>query len=171
MNASDRERFAKAMARVMSIYKDTLTSEQLDVWFGVLLPYEIQAIREALNFHVSDPEKGSYPPRPADIIKHLKFSVPRARRDKNRDFIREQNERIYEYEKKITQATGDMTLGLKTPEEGREAIQNALNGIRQIKDQPEYQKYLSGFKPKAESMPDVIISKINETGLLDKKCD
>lgn len=45
------------------------------LWFGALQRFELQDIRAAFSRHVGDPDRGQFPPRPADIVRQIDGST------------------------------------------------------------------------------------------------
>ncbi len=72
MQTEDRSRFASAIHGTFEIYSVKQVSEQLmDIWWATLKPYDIADVCRALTQHISDPERGQFPPKPADVIRFL----------------------------------------------------------------------------------------------------
>ena len=72
MQAEDRSRFASAIHGTFEIYSTKPVSEQLmDIWWATLKPYDIADVCRALTKHISDPERGQFQPKPADVIRFL----------------------------------------------------------------------------------------------------
>lgn len=72
MQTEDRTRFASAIHGTFEIYSVKQVSEQLmDIWWATLKPYDIADVCRALTKHISDPERGQFPPKPADVIRFL----------------------------------------------------------------------------------------------------
>ena len=72
MQTEDRSRFASAIHGTFEIYSPKPVSEQLmDIWWATLKPYDIADVCRALTKHISDPERGQFPPKPADVIRFL----------------------------------------------------------------------------------------------------
>ena len=72
MQTEDRTRFASAIHGTFEIYSTKPVSEQLmDIWWATLKPYDIADVCRALTKHISDPERGQYAPKPADVIRFL----------------------------------------------------------------------------------------------------
>jgi hypothetical protein len=72
MQTEDRSRFASAIHGTFEIYSPKPVSEQLmDIWWATLKPYDIADVCRALTKHISDPERGQYQPKPADVIRFL----------------------------------------------------------------------------------------------------
>ena len=72
MQSNDRSRFASAIHGTFEIYSVKQVSEQLmDIWWATLKPYDIADVCRALTKHISDPERGQFAPKPADVIRFL----------------------------------------------------------------------------------------------------
>lgn len=72
MNNQDRSRFASAIHGTFEVYSPKPVSEQLmTIWWASLKPYGIDDVCQALTKHISDPERGQFPPKPADVIRFL----------------------------------------------------------------------------------------------------
>lgn len=68
---SERERFSKAIFGTFEIYSKEVSAGLVKVWWTSLKPYSIDDVCSALTKHISDPDRGQYPPKPADIIRFL----------------------------------------------------------------------------------------------------
>lgn len=51
--------------------KPELQRESLAMWFMALQRFELSEVRAALSRHVGDPDRGQFPPRPADIVRQI----------------------------------------------------------------------------------------------------
>ena len=79
MQTEDRSRFASAIHGTFEIYSVKQVSEQLmDIWWATLKPYDIADVCRALTQYISDPERGQYPPKPADIVRFFEVSEKQA---------------------------------------------------------------------------------------------
>lgn len=134
MTPEDKPDFAKMMARLFAVYQAELTTQTLDIWWGILFECDLQDIREAMNAHVADPDGGRFVPRPAHIVNRmehsqkLKLAAVRALRDEMMDMIRVHDDAIY-------RADNDLKLGLideRTCFERREAAKSAMSNIRRM---------------------------------------
>jgi hypothetical protein len=76
MNAQDRTRFATAIHGTFEIYSPKPVSDLLmNIWWSALKPYGIDDVCNALTKHISDPERGQYQPKPADVLRFLTASA------------------------------------------------------------------------------------------------
>ncbi|MFZ4792428.1 MAG: hypothetical protein ACOYMW_16335 [Candidatus Competibacteraceae bacterium] len=72
MKSTDKPAFALALTGcLVEIYDKAVSPALLEVWCNALLPYELADVHAALTAHISDPQRGQFPPKPADIIRHL----------------------------------------------------------------------------------------------------
>lgn len=65
------EDFRDGINGVMAFYGKTVSQFALDVWWSALKAYDLTAITDAFNRHLASPDVGSYPPKPADIVRML----------------------------------------------------------------------------------------------------
>lgn len=69
---TDQKDFSALLAGCMeSIYDRAVTPAMLQVWFVALAQYPLDEIRAAFGRHITDPDQGQYPPKPADIVRML----------------------------------------------------------------------------------------------------
>lgn len=71
LQAKDSTAFAGMLAAVAAIYGRELTPEVTAIYFSALAPYDLAAVRVALDRHVKNPDSGQYMPKPADLIRML----------------------------------------------------------------------------------------------------
>lgn len=75
MTLSDFERFRDGIAGVMSFYGKEISHFALDVWWNALKGFDLDAVVDAFNRHVCNPDSGQFAPKPADIIRLLQGST------------------------------------------------------------------------------------------------
>jgi hypothetical protein len=71
MKADDAQALSDMLTDCYAIYLRDFSPQLLVVWFEALREYELADISHALTLHVRNPDAGQYPPKPADITKHL----------------------------------------------------------------------------------------------------
>lgn len=71
MNPEDRSEFAHLIADALAFYGQEISQFGLSVWWQACQPFELQAVRRALGRHAMDPERGMFPPKPADVVRQL----------------------------------------------------------------------------------------------------
>ncbi len=76
MTDSDREEFAALILGVSEILdRKPMSETALAVYWETLRGYDIASIKAAARRHVEDPECGTWMPKPADLIRHLRRPV------------------------------------------------------------------------------------------------
>lgn len=69
MNATDKPAFAACIVGCLQeVYEKSVTANMLSVWFAALQTYPMEAVQSAIQNHITDPERGRFAPKPADII-------------------------------------------------------------------------------------------------------
>ena len=71
MQPEDFDNFARVLDAAYSLHSKSLTSDARSLFFGALGKYSLAEVRKAFSAHISDPQRGQYPPKPADLIAHL----------------------------------------------------------------------------------------------------
>ena len=76
MNATDKSAFATSIVGCLQeVYEKSVTSNTLSVWFAALQAYPLEAVQAAIQNHITDPERGRFAPKPADIIGRIVETV------------------------------------------------------------------------------------------------
>lgn len=71
MKAEDFDNFRAGVSGVYGFYGKEVSSFALDIWWTALNGFELDAVKQAFNLHVVNPDTGQFPPKPADIVKML----------------------------------------------------------------------------------------------------
>lgn len=71
MKPQDRAAFAAYMTDVLAFHKQDATKFALNVWWQACQPFDIEQVQKALSAHTMDPDRGQFPPMPADIVRRL----------------------------------------------------------------------------------------------------
>lgn len=71
MNDNEMEQFAEVWTAAYAVYGRTVSLPMLDVVFSALSSYSLRDIRTGLSGHIKNPDTGQFPPKPADVIKHI----------------------------------------------------------------------------------------------------
>ena len=71
MTSTDFEAFSALLADVMAFYRRDAGAFALEVWWQACRSYSMPSLRAAFSAHARDPERGSFAPMPADIVRHL----------------------------------------------------------------------------------------------------
>ena len=75
MQTEQFQKFHDGISGVMSFYGKGVSTFQLDVWWNALKGYELDAVSDAFNRHLANPDVGQFAPKPADIIRMLQGST------------------------------------------------------------------------------------------------
>jgi hypothetical protein len=157
MQVEDFDKFHEGVAGVMGFYGKTLSSFALDIWWSALKAYDLPTIVTAFNRHVTNPDAGQFPPKPADLIRMLQGStqdaamrawakVDRALREKGTyvDVVFD-DPLIHRV---IHDMGGWIAIGYKTEDEwpfvARE-FENRYRGFKGRNEQPDYPAKLIGL--------------------------
>lgn len=76
MLTSEKSEFGRELARAMSFYERGLKASQLDLWFDLMASYTLADSLAALRAHMSDPKRGQFAPKPADLIALIQSAQP-----------------------------------------------------------------------------------------------
>lgn len=71
MQPGDAQAFQSLMTQVLAFYRQDASEFALSVWWEACNNADLEQVRKALNAHAIHPEKGQFPPRPADIVREL----------------------------------------------------------------------------------------------------
>ena len=71
MNASDKKAFGEMLANVYSFYRQDSSVFANGIWWEAMKPFDLGAVKEALNRHCVNPDTGQYLPKPADVVRML----------------------------------------------------------------------------------------------------
>jgi len=71
MQLSDRERFSVLLADVLAFYGQEANPFSASVWWAACEAFSFEQVSRALSRHATDPERGQFPPKPADIVRQL----------------------------------------------------------------------------------------------------
>lgn len=73
MRDADTAPFVAMLRDVFGLYPQAraLSDGQVAVFFRALAAYSLQQVRAALDAHVRDPERGRWPPVPADVVAQI----------------------------------------------------------------------------------------------------
>ena len=68
MREADKQEFGSIWKAAWELHGRTVTTGMLQIAFQALMQFEIDEVKAALTKHIRDPERGQFPPKPADII-------------------------------------------------------------------------------------------------------
>ncbi len=71
MNQSDQARFAALLTDVLAFYGQAVSGFALSVWWEACKGFEYEAVQRALSRHATDPERGMFAPKPADVVRQV----------------------------------------------------------------------------------------------------
>lgn len=71
MNKNDYPEFAERLSKVMAYYRQPCSDFVIDVFWEGCKPFTFEEVCRALNFHATDPDKGQFSPKVADIVRIL----------------------------------------------------------------------------------------------------
>lgn len=71
MQPSDRTEFAQLITDVLAYYRQDASRFVLDLWWNACQGVEMQQVQQALQKHCTDPERGQFAPKVADIAAAL----------------------------------------------------------------------------------------------------
>ena len=68
MKDQDRGAFSRLLTKVWGLYDRVPTEDDLSIFWHVLQKYSLRTVGESFSYHVADPDRGRWYPKPADII-------------------------------------------------------------------------------------------------------
>jgi hypothetical protein len=71
MIEQDKPAFAELLTSVLGFYASVPSPFAIGVWWQAMLPFELDAVRRAFTAHATDPERGQFAPKPADLVRQL----------------------------------------------------------------------------------------------------
>ena len=71
MTNNERGQFAELWTAAYAVYGKSVSVPMLDVVFSALSSYSLDDVRTGLSGHIKNPDSGQFPPKPADVIKHI----------------------------------------------------------------------------------------------------
>ncbi|MBC8642115.1 hypothetical protein IAG25_35510 [Caballeronia sp. EK] len=71
MQPSDFDSFARVLDAAYSLHSKSLTADARSLFFAALGEYSLSDVRKAFSAHIKDPQRGQFPPKPADLIAQL----------------------------------------------------------------------------------------------------
>lgn len=72
MTESDRNDLGTLLTQALGFYGQTLSPFALGVWWQACQAFELAEVRRALTAHAMDPDRGQFPPKPADLVRMLR---------------------------------------------------------------------------------------------------
>lgn len=69
MKQSDKKEFAVLLRDVMAYYRQDTSQFMLDLWWSACQNFDLEQISKAMQGHCTDPERGVYAPKVADLVR------------------------------------------------------------------------------------------------------
>lgn len=71
MRQDEHQAFAEFLGGVLGFYGQSVTAFAMSVWWQACENFELSQVRKAMTAHAMDPDRGQFPPKPADIVRQL----------------------------------------------------------------------------------------------------
>lgn len=71
MSENERSEFSQLVTAALAYYRQDVTPFVLDVWWQGCKPFGMEQLRKALTKHATDPDRGQFAPKVADIVRVL----------------------------------------------------------------------------------------------------
>jgi hypothetical protein len=75
MQDTDKPAIVGMVTDVLAYYRQPVSEFTLSVWWQACQPFSVEQVRKALTAHATDPERGQFAPKVADIIRILSGTV------------------------------------------------------------------------------------------------
>lgn len=72
---NDRPEFMLLIGDIYSFYEKRISKFIGNVWWQAMQPFDLTAVRDALNRHCVNPDIGQHLPKPADVVRMLRGST------------------------------------------------------------------------------------------------
>ena len=157
MNSNNKREFAEMMISLCEYYSRTASDSIIEMYWQGLARYDIQAVREAFNRHVANPDSGQFIPKIADVAKMLGGTSQDAalqawaKVDKAVRGIGTYSDVAFDdslIHRVLHDMGGWISLGLKTEDEWpfvAKEFENRYRGYRMRSERPEYPPVMIGL--------------------------
>jgi hypothetical protein len=71
VKTADKQQFAALLGDVMAFYKQDTSPFALRVWWLACEKFALEQVAKAFTQHMTDAERGVFPPKPADVVRQL----------------------------------------------------------------------------------------------------
>lgn len=71
MQNTERPAFSALITSALAYYRQDVTPFTLDVWWQGCQPFALEQVSKALTAHATDPDRGQFPPKVADLVRLL----------------------------------------------------------------------------------------------------
>lgn len=157
MHMKDKADFAEMMVVLSEYYGKAVSDAMIEMYWQGLQMYDIQAIREAFNRHVANPDSGQWMPKIADVAKMLGGTSQDAalqawaKVDKAIRHVGTYSDVAFDdplIHRVIHDMGGWIGFGAKTEDEWpfvAKEFENRYRGYRMRSERPDYPKVLTGI--------------------------
>lgn len=157
MILDDYERFRTLIADVHGFYQRDVSSFALTVWWEAMKPFDIEAVSQAMNRHVMNPDSGQFMPKPADVVRMLQGSTQDAalrawaKVDKAVRQVGTWDDVVFDdplIHRVLHDMGGWIAMGQKTEDEWpfvAKEFENRYRGFKARNERPEYPAVLIGL--------------------------
>ncbi|SCU75544.1 conserved hypothetical protein [Cupriavidus necator] len=157
MMANDAQRFNALMSDVYAFHRQDFSEFAGRIWWNAMRPFDFEAVADAINRHLVNPDSGQYLPKPADVVKMLQGStqdaalVAWAKVDRGVRTVGTYRSVVFDdplIHRVLTEMGGWIELGRKTEEEWpfvRNEFVNRYRGYRMRSETPDYPPHLIGM--------------------------
>jgi hypothetical protein len=168
MTPKDRQAFFELIAGVYGFYGKEFSTFTGGVWWEAMKPFDLAAVKDALNRHAVNPDSGQFLPRPADVIRMLQGStqdsalVAWAKVDRAIRTVGMYRSVAFDdalIHRVITEMGGWIALGTKDDSEWpflKNEFVNRYRGYRGRNEIPEYPPVLTGIAEASNSQNEKI---------------
>jgi len=71
MQNTERTEFSALVTSALAYYRQDVTPFTLDVWWQGCKPFALEQVSKALTAHATDPDRGQFAPKVADVVRQL----------------------------------------------------------------------------------------------------
>lgn len=71
MKHEEKPKFQALLTDAMGFYKQDVSTFALSVWWQSCEGFSFEQVAKAMTAHAMDPDRGQFPPKPADIVRQL----------------------------------------------------------------------------------------------------
>lgn len=71
MQPTDRQKFTVLLADAMAFYSQEVNGFAASVWWEACKGFDFELVCKAFTRHAMDPDRGQFPPKPADLVRQL----------------------------------------------------------------------------------------------------
>lgn len=157
MKERDFDNFTSMLSAIGDMYGKTQSEWSIGIWWGAMQGYDLDAVREALNRHVKNPDNGQFMPKPADVVRMIQGSTADsalhawAKVDKAIRHVGTYRDVVFDdalIHRVIHDMGGWVGLGTKNENEWpfvAKEFENRYRGYKARADVPEYPPRLTGI--------------------------